>query len=497
MQVLQAVPDWVLRPLPAHAQADPELMARIEEHARGLPGSIGHIDWALSQVSAYREYDPAANLASAHVWHALDAFFSASDWHVRAALLAFAENHLVLRAKARIFRRLAKDPAWAVRQRARKFLARSPIHEVALPCGAEDNWDTNGWFRGLGNALSRHKQGARVQARFALPPLANLAQLRELLGIRSPRQLGFLLLASDKDKGPYTCFTIAKADGSERIISAPGPQLLWVQRRLLEKILSLVPTHNAAHGFVSERSTVTNAAPHQGAEVILKFDLADFFPTIHYYRVLGLFVSLGYTLGNGRFGTADDSDQVAPTLARLCCYTPDPYRWGNAVLPQGAPTSPALSNLVCRRLDARLTGLAQRTGGVYSRYADDLTFSFKTAPKSVGRLRWWVDQICHQEGFLLNQRKFHVIRRSQRQLVTGIVVNDTLRVPREERRRFRAILHNCAKHGLASQARQHPRFADYLRGFASYVHMVDPEEGAELLRQVMQLLGHAQPEGEA
>ena len=92
-------------------------------------------------------------------------------------------------------------------------------------------------------------------------------------------------------------------------------------------------------------------------------------------------------------------------------------------------------------------------------------------------------------GFVVHQDKFRVIRSSQRQVVTGIVVNEELRVPREERRRFRAILHNCRRHGVASQSRGHPRFVDYLRGFASYVHMVDPEEGAELLAQVSELLG--------
>jgi hypothetical protein len=234
---------------------------------------------------------------------------------------------------------------------------------------------------------------------------------------------------------------------------------------------------------------VTNAERHQGAKLLLKFDLADFFPTIHYYRVVGLFASLGYVVGDARFAARDEATQVAPTLARLCCYTPEPYAWGNARLPQGAPTSPAISNLVCRRLDARLEGLAQRNQGVYTRYADDLTFSFPAHELNLGRFRWWVDQICHQEGFLVNPSKFHVIRASQRQLVTGIVVNDELRVPREERRRFRAILHNCHQHGVASQARGCPRFGDYLRGFASYVHMVHPEEGAELLREVEALLG--------
>jgi hypothetical protein len=190
-----------------------------------------------------------------------------------------------------------------------------------------------------------------------------------------------------------------------------------------------------------------------------------------------------------RFGTEDDSKRVAPTLARLCCYTPDPESWEGVKLPQGAPTSPAISNLVCRRLDARLDGLAKRNKGVYTRYADDLTFSFREACVSLGRFRWWVDQVRHQEGFLVNQTKYRVIRASQRQLVTGIVVNDELRIPREERRRFRALLHNCRQHGLESQARGRADLPGYLRGFASYVHMVHPEEGDELLRQVESLLG--------
>jgi hypothetical protein len=242
---------------------------------------------------------------------------------------------------------------------------------------------------------------------------------------------------------------------------------------------------------------VTNAAPHLGAAVLLKFDLTDFFPTFHYFRVMGLFASLGYPVGVGRFASRDEAREVAPTLARLCTYTTDPRRFGDGFMPQGAPTSPALSNLVCRALDARLDGLAHRSGGAYTRYADDLTFSFPAGFDKIGRFRWWVDQVCHQEGFLVNPKKSRVIRRSQRQTVTGIVTNDALRVPRDQRRRFRAILHNCRVHGVASQARGNPGFADYLRGFASYLHMVHPEEGADLLRQVDALLGpERDPDGE-
>jgi RNA-directed DNA polymerase len=494
MDALTHAPAWLFRPLPVNAAVDENLHTRIDKLGEKLPDSLPELHQTLDAVRPFREYDAAANRASASIWQALEHFYTSSDRHVRSALLTFAVEHMGEEAQARILRRLVKDPSTAIRARARKIVQSGVIREVALPLKEGSDWDATGWLRGtISGPLSRHAQGKRVQQKNSVPVLSNLAQVRELLGIRSSRQLGYLLLASDQDNGPYTRFTIPKRDGSEREISAPRKQLRWVQRMILDKILAHVPAHESAHGFIPGRSTVTNAQPHLGSALILKFDLTDFFPTIHYYRVVGLFASLGYFVGDTRFSSADDSPQVAPTLARLCCYTPDPTRWGEALLPQGAPTSPAISNLVCRRLDARLDGLAKAKEGVYTRYADDLTFSFKKKEVDLGRFRWWVDQICHQEGFFINQRKFRVIRASQRQVVTGLVVNDELRIPRDERRRFRAILHNCRKHGVESQARDHPRFAAYLRGFASYIHMVHPEEGTELLRQVNELLG---PESE-
>jgi RNA-directed DNA polymerase len=498
MELLTQVPDWLLRPLPANATVDDKLTARIDALAAKLPGSIEQLKLALDAVRQFREYDAAANRACAHVWQTLEHFYSPLlDKRLRTALLGFVSEHMIDRAQARVFRRLVKDSSLGMRRRVARLIETVNVREVALPLETEGDWDQTGWQRGTeGQALSRHKQGKRVQEKNGVPPLANLGQLRELLGIKSSRQLGYFLLASDHENGPYVTFTIPKRDGSERTICAPKKQLRWTQRQILDKILAKVRVHDAAHGFIAGRSTVTNAEQHKGAALLLKFDLTDFFPTIHYYRVMGLFASLGYYVGNAKFGSADDFKQVAPVLARLCCYTPDPRLWGNAVAPQGAPTSPAISNLVCRRLDARLDGLAKRNSGVYTRYADDLTFSFPKDDVKLGRLRWWVDQVCHQEGFFVNQKKFRVIRASQRQVVTGIVVNDELRVPREERRRFRAILHNCREQGVASQARDRPRFTEYLRGYASYINMVHPEEGAELLRQVNELLGPETEDGE-
>jgi RNA-directed DNA polymerase len=480
-------PTWLFRPLPTNAALDQDLIAQVDQLAQGLPHSLRHLHNALNKVAMYREYDAAANRACAHVWLAVRAILTA---HLSSDLLTFACAHMTEQARLRILRRLTADRSWSIRNRIRKLIRKGEVREVSLPADAESPWDATGWLPASPRRLQRHAQGRRIQERHGVPPIADLAALRALLGIRSERQLGYFLLATDEDNGPYSKFSIPKRDGRSRDICAPKPQLRWVQRLILDEILAKAPAHDAAHGFITGRSIVTNAAPHRGAEVIVKFDLEDFFPTIHHYRVLGLFARLGYSVGNSRFGTHDASNQVAPTLARLCSYTPEPRSWHAAVLPQGAPTSPAISNLVCRRLDARLTGLAARNGGVYTRYADDLTFSFRDGRFGVGRFRWWVDQVCQQEGFFINHSKFHVIRRSQRQVVTGIVVNDSLSIPREDRRRFRAILHNCEKHGIESQSRGDPVFAGYLRGFASYLHMVHPDEGAECLRRVSALLGN-------
>lgn len=128
-------------------------------------------------------------------------------------------------------------------------------------------------------------------------------------------------------------------------------------------------------------------------------------------------------------------------------------------------------------------------GAAYTRYADDLTFSFRAEPeRGVGRFLWWVDQACQQEGFVENSRKRRVLRASRQQRVTGVVVNSGLFVPREARRRFRATLANCRKHGVESQARGRERFREYLIGYAAYVKMVQPELGEEMLREARALL---------
>lgn len=276
----------------------------------------------------------------------------------------------------------------------------------------------------------------------------------------------------------YHRYEIPKKSGGTRHISAPKPRLAaaqrWVQTHILEKLDSAPP----AHGFVRHRSLVTGATPHVGASVVINLDLKDFFPSITWRRVKGLFVKMGY------------GEHVATVLALLCTEPPrvastlDGKTYhvalGERQLPQGACTSPTLTNLLCRRLDARLAGLAKRFGYTYTRYADDLSFSSKTG-RDANALRWAVRQVLATEGFSENPSKTRVMRASQRQEVTGLVVNDKLTVTREYYKNLRATLFNCARHGLASQNREgHPDFAAHLRGKVAFVAQIDPTRGAKL-----------------
>ncbi|MDF1664910.1 MAG: reverse transcriptase family protein [Planctomycetota bacterium] len=406
---------------------------------------------------------------------------------------------------AKLLRHMVKDPNRSVRALARKITLSMGIEDVALrdtravlprrvTASVAGGYNPTGWSFGLFRSVTT-RWGHRYWAsgvqpplapeseRQALPAIADPKALAHFLGCNSETELFRFMRPGSRTGAPYVDFEVPKAKGGTRLISAPRAPLRKIQRTILSGILEKLPVHDAAHGFVKGRSTVTNAAPHLKAALVIKMDLKNFFPTIHYRRIRGLFQHYGYNA------------KVAGMLASLCTRRPileDGTVVWPGVMPQGAPTSPSLANLICRRLDARLTGLAKRVKATYTRYADDLTFSFaKDEDVAVGRFFWWVDQICQQEGFAEHPKKRRVLRPNRQQRICGVVVNEKLTIPRKERRRFRAILHNCRKHGLASQARGKDDFKDYLRGYASYVKMVQPELGAQLEAEVKEILASA------
>lgn len=252
---------------------------------------------------------------------------------------------------------------------------------------------------------------------------------------------------------------------------------------MLHAILAQVPCSDSAHGFITGRSIASNAAPHVGHNIILNLDLKDFFPSITYARVRGWFIAVGYSFG------------VASILALLCTarervpFEHNGTRYyvgvGPRVLVQGAPTSPALANALAWRLDQRLAGLADKHTCTYTRYADDLTFSGDILDTLL-YIRRVAEQIITDEQFTIHPEKTRIYRRSSRQIVTGLVVNDKVNLPRTTRRQLRAILHNARITGLESQNNAgHPDFASYLRGKIGLVILTNPQEAA-LLQATLQ-----------
>jgi RNA-directed DNA polymerase len=326
-------------------------------------------------------------------------------------------------------------------------------------------------------------------ARHAFPVFRTPPQLAAWLELPMGR-LAWLVHRYAEDSRPqnereahYHYRWLNKRRGGRRLIESPKRTLKAAQRRILREILDRVPPHDAAHGFSAKRSILTNARPHVKQAVIVKFDLANFYPSVTFARVTAIFRSLGY------------SREAAIWLARLTtsalpANVPFVKEEPSAVLPylkrhlpQGAPTSPALANLSAYSLDVRLSGLARSFGAVYTRYADDLTFSgparFGTSLRDFIPL---VSQIVRQERFRLNPSKKKVLRSTGRLVVTGVVVNDKPNVSRRDFDRLKAVLTNCVRQGASSQNRAaHPHFAAHLRGRIAQVTQINPARGARLL----------------
>jgi hypothetical protein len=334
--------------------------------------------------------------------------------------------------------------------------------------------------RGGSRGLADRRANVELLERAGLPVLSTPAELARAMGLSVPRLRWLAFHAEVSARPHYVYFEIPKRSGGVRRLAAPHEALKAAQRWILTELLSKVPVEPEAHGFLAGRSVVTNARPHVGQAVVVNVDVRDFFPTISYRRVRGLFQSLGY------------SPAVATVLGLLC--TEPPRREvtfqgvrtfvaaGERCLPQGAPTSPAISNLIARRLDRRLRGRLGRKGWVYTRYADDLSFSAKDFDRGrLGFLHASIRHVLEDEGFAPNPKKGRVQSRGGRQEVTGVVVNDRPTIRRDEVRRLRAVLHQAKHTGLEAQNReQHPDFRRYLEGRIAWVTMVDPVKGAKL-----------------
>ncbi len=240
----------------------------------------------------------------------------------------------------------------------------------------------------------------------------------------------------------YRQFELPKRRGGTRTITTPRKSLKWLQRSLLQVLTHLFPRHKCAVGFERGESVVTHAKAHAGKRWVFVVDLQDFFPSITRDRVYGML----------RAKPFEASEPVARYLANLVTH--------EGALPQGAPTSPILANLLCRRMDARLFKWARERGYTYTRYADDLAFSTNRA-EFPEEDRQRIVEIVEDEGFRVHPEKRKLMPWHGRQFVTGLVVNRKPNVPREYVRGLRALLFNVKTFGWESQvARKRLVFGD-------------------------------------
>jgi retron-type reverse transcriptase len=248
----------------------------------------------------------------------------------------------------------------------------------------------------------------------------------------------------------YRTRTIPKRSGGKRILHVPDDATKQLQRKLLQQLIERFPIHDCVHGFRKGHSIVDNAAKHIGKEVIVKLDIADFFPLTNSERVKSAFRGAGF------------NKSAASLLNGLTCY--------EGGLPQGAPTSPALSNYVNKNMDEKLAEAAITRGAVYTRYADDITFSFgKYSRYDIHNLLIATGKILRNYGYRLNNKKKRIIRQHRQQLVTGLVVNERVNLPRKTRRWLRAV-----KHRLETGREATLTNAEF-RGWLSFLKMVDAD----------------------
>ena len=382
-----------------------------------------------------------------------------------------------------------------------------PTYHELLGFLSEDSGLERNYERNLVAIDKAMVPGGAFQAHFAtrhwkLLRINTIGELAEWLGVQH-RELDWFAdlknLNTRSGESPlshYRFRVLAKRFGKVRMIESPKRRLKEIQGQILWQLLSEIPVSPNAHGFRRGHSIRTFAEPHVGKNVVLRIDLENFFPRVQFVRILSLFQTAGYPKA------------VALRLAALCTHSTPHWAWGNSLvqstksrrsaienmyarrhLPQGAPSSPALANLIAWRMDCRLSAYAETCGANYTRYADDLVFSGgREFSRSVHRFQIRAAAIAMEEGFGVNHYKTRIMRSAGRQCIAGIVVNRHPNIPRCEYDRLKAILTNCIRHGPATQNREcHPDFRSHLAGKISHVQMINPRRARHLLNLFKQI----------
>lgn len=297
----------------------------------------------------------------------------------------------------------------------------------------------------------------------------------KLLGLKSAKYINYLLY-NVKTDNLYNSFTILKKNGGERVIHAPKKELKFLQKKLsnvlwecyLESIESKSKDKNfktpvLSHAFEKGKSIITNSQMHRNKKYILNIDLKNFFDSFNFGRVRGFFIKdKDFTV----------SPEIATVIAQIACY--------QGKLPQGAPSSPIITNLITRILDYRIVKIAKKYRFTYSRYADDMTFSTNRelnsnklrASKELDNFLTELEEVIISSGFEINPKKTRLSNNMQRQKVTGLVVNKKINVKREYIKNTRAMAFQLYKDG-AFEIDKKPGTINQLTGRFAFIFQID------------------------
>ncbi|GKX57278.1 reverse transcriptase [Leminorella grimontii] len=280
------------------------------------------------------------------------------------------------------------------------------------------------------------------------------------------KEIQCLYALSNRSDRHYRKIVLTKRSGGLRTLYAPDILLKSVQRNILRNVLSLFPLSPFATAYREKCSTLDNASPHVAQSNVLKLDIENFFDSITFFHVHRLFKKTELPAA------------VVTLLTHLCCH--------RDVLPQGAPTSPTISNLVMKRFDDVIGLWCQERDIVYTRYCDDMTFSGDFDARQVKNK---VRGLLYDMGFTLNARKSRLITANQRQTVTGIVVNQKPQLTRDIRRKLRQEVYFCQRFGVASHLvqtgdfnpqesprEQRLRYLQSLQGKIAYLLQINPDD---------------------
>ena len=288
-----------------------------------------------------------------------------------------------------------------------------------------------------------------------LPIIFDLEHFSQLVGY----DIFYILGASNETARYYRHFQIKKKSGKMRDIDEPLPSLKEIQNWLYEEILSNVKISKAAKAYVKKQSIRDNARFHKGQKIVYTIDLKNFFGEISSKRVNYIFKKLGY------------SKALAKLFTELCCL--------DGSLPQGAPTSPVLSNIVFIPIDQRIWGYCKERKIRYTRYADDLTFS---GDFEINHLHIFLKTVLRENHFKINNSKTRVMRRNAQQRVTGVVVNDKLQVPKKIRKKLRQEVYYLEKFGveahLSKIAEKRAYHIEHLMGVANHILHINPKDNS-------------------